>query len=69
MKTLRSKMILLILVPAVAIGVITAFVLYFNIRNEMATTVGEMFLKAVDGHAEYFGEWISRDCQGSKDFC
>ena len=68
MKTLRSKMILLILIPAAAIAVITAFMLYFQIKTEATATTEEMLLETVDGHAKFLGEWIHGIIREAKTF-
>ena len=58
MKTLRSKMLLLILVPAIAIGVVVALVMYFQLRSSEIATTEQMLLEIVREGSENIGEWV-----------
>jgi len=58
-KTLRSKMIMLILVPIVAILVVVAFVMYFQIRSSEVGLTEQMALEIVRKGSNIIGMWIN----------
>ncbi|MGB9821244.1 MAG: HAMP domain-containing protein, partial [Pseudothermotoga sp.] len=59
MKTLRGKMLMLILMPIIALIVAVAFIAYFQVSSAVTSNVEEMAFEVANKASDIVNEWIN----------
>lgn len=68
MKTLRGKMLLLILVPVAVLSALIAFLTYQQVRTSTVRSTEESAFRLVDAVSDQISEWINKIANEVKTF-